>query len=41
MKITWDYLSGDWVIKSDYEAEHAPALEICLNKEKALVGLIF
>ena len=31
----WDYLYRDWLIKSVYEAEHAPALEICLDKENA------
>jgi AraC family transcriptional regulator len=32
----WDYLFQGWLIKSDYEPDHAPALEIFLNKEKAL-----
>ena len=32
----WDYLYRDWLIKSAYEAEHAPALEIFLDKESAL-----
>ena len=32
----WDYLRGGWLIKSDYEPEHAPAFEIFLNKEEAL-----
>ena len=32
----WDYLYRDWLIKSDYEAEHAPALEILLDKENAI-----
>ena len=32
----WDYLFQDWLIKSDYEPDHAPAFEIFLNKEKAL-----
>lgn len=32
----WDYLFQSWLIKSDYEPDHAPALEIFLNKEKAL-----
>jgi AraC family transcriptional regulator len=31
----WDYLIRDWLINSDYEPEHAPALEIFLDKEKA------
>jgi len=31
----WDYLFRDWLINSDYEPEHAPALEIFLDKEKA------
>ena len=31
----WDYLYRDWLIHSAYEAEHAPALEICLDKENA------
>jgi AraC family transcriptional regulator len=35
----WDYLSGDWLIKSDYEPEHAPGFEIILNKEEAEIGL--
>lgn len=32
----WDYLFQGWLIKSDYEPDHAPAFEIFLNKEKAL-----
>jgi AraC family transcriptional regulator len=32
----WDYLYRDWLITSIYEAEHAPALEILLDKENAL-----
>ena len=32
----WDYLYRGWLINSAYEPEHAPALEIFLNKEKAL-----
>lgn len=32
----WDYLFQGWLIKSVYEPDHAPALEIFLNKEKAL-----
>ena len=32
----WDYLVRDWLINSDYEPEHAPALEIFLDKEKAM-----
>ncbi len=31
----WDYLFRDWLIKSAYEPEHAPALEIFTDKEKA------
>ena len=31
----WDYLFRDWLIQSSYEPEHAPALEIFLDKEKA------
>lgn len=31
----WDYLIRDWLINSEYEPEHAPALEIFLDKEKA------
>jgi AraC family transcriptional regulator len=31
----WDYLFRDWLINSTYEPEHAPALEIFLNKESA------
>jgi AraC family transcriptional regulator len=32
----WDYLFRNWLINSVYEPEYAPALEIFLNKEKAL-----
>ena len=32
----WDYLYRDWLINSAYEAEHAPALEILLDKENAM-----
>jgi AraC family transcriptional regulator len=32
----WNYLYRGWLIKSDYEPEHAPAIEVFLNKEKAL-----
>ena len=32
----WDYLVRDWLINSDYEPEHAPALEVFLDKENAL-----
>jgi AraC family transcriptional regulator len=32
----WDYLYGEWLIKSDYEPEHAAAFAIFLNKEEAL-----
>jgi AraC family transcriptional regulator len=31
----WDYLAGDWLIRSDYEPDHAPGFEIFLNKEEA------
>ncbi|MGB2626098.1 MAG: AraC family transcriptional regulator [Candidatus Acidiferrum sp.] len=31
----WDYLYRDWLINSDYEPEHAPALEVFLDKESA------
>jgi AraC family transcriptional regulator len=31
----WDYLYRDWLINSAYEPEHAPALEIFLDKESA------
>jgi AraC family transcriptional regulator len=31
-----DYLFRGWLINSDYEPEHAPALEIFMNKENAL-----
>ncbi len=31
-----DYLFRGWLINSDYEPEHAPALEVFLDKEKAL-----
>jgi AraC family transcriptional regulator len=31
----WDYLYRSWLIKSAYEPEHAPALEIFLDKENA------
>src|SRR5271167_3246430 len=32
----WDYLYRDWLIHSAYEPEHAPALEVFLDKEKAM-----
>jgi DNA gyrase inhibitor GyrI len=32
----WDYLLQGWLIKSNYEPDHAPGFEIVLNKEKAL-----
>jgi AraC family transcriptional regulator len=32
----WDYLYRDWLIHSAYEPEHAPALEIFLDKESAM-----
>ena len=31
----WDYLYRDWLINSVHEPEHAPALEILLDKENA------
>ena len=31
----WDYLIRSWLITSAYEPEHAPALEVFLDKEKA------
>jgi AraC family transcriptional regulator len=31
----WDYLYRDWLINSAYEPEHAPALEVFLDKERA------
>jgi AraC family transcriptional regulator len=31
----WDYLYRDWLITSAYEPEHAPALEVFLDKESA------
>ena len=31
----WDYLYRDWLIHSPYEPEHAPALEVFLDKESA------
>jgi len=31
----WDYIYRKWLIHSAYEAEHAPALEIFLDKENA------
>ena len=32
----WDYLYRDWLIKSAFEPEHAPALEVFLDKESAM-----
>jgi AraC family transcriptional regulator len=32
----WDYLYRDWLINSAWEPEHAPALEVFLDKESAL-----
>jgi AraC family transcriptional regulator len=32
----WDYIYRDWLIHSVYEPEHAPALEVFLEKENAL-----
>lgn len=31
----WDYLYRDWLVNSEYEPEHAPALEVFLDKERA------
>ena len=31
----WDYLYRDWLINSAYEPEHAPALEVFLDKDSA------
>ena len=31
----WDFLYRGWLIRSEYEPEHAPAMEIFLDKEKA------
>ena len=31
----WDYLYRDWLVNSGYEPEHAPALEVFLDKESA------
>jgi predicted transcriptional regulator YdeE len=31
----WDYLYRDWLINSVHEPEHAPALEVFLDKENA------
>ena len=32
----WDYLLRNWLIKSEYEPDHAPGFEIFLDKNKAL-----
>jgi AraC family transcriptional regulator len=32
----WDYIYRNWLINSPYEPEHAPALEVFLEKENAL-----
>jgi AraC family transcriptional regulator len=32
----WDYLYRDWLINSAYEPEHAPALEVFLDKDSAM-----
>ena len=32
----WDYLYRDWLVRSAYEPEHAPALEVFLDKESAM-----
>lgn len=32
----WDYLYRDWLIRSVHEPEHAPALEVFLDKESAM-----
>jgi AraC family transcriptional regulator len=31
----WDYLFRDWLVASSHEPEHAPSLEIFLDKDKA------
>jgi DNA gyrase inhibitor GyrI len=31
----WDHLYRDWLTNSAYEPEHAPALEVFLDKESA------
>lgn len=37
----WGYLFESWLINSEYEPDNAPAIEIFLNKEKALDGNYF
>jgi AraC family transcriptional regulator len=37
----WDYLYRNWLINSAYESEHAPALEVFLDKESATDWLHF
>ena len=32
----WDYLYRDWLVNSPYQPEHAPALEVFLDKESAM-----
>lgn len=32
----WDYLFRKWLLESDYEPDHSPALEIFTNKKNAL-----
>ncbi len=32
----WDYLYRDWLVHSAFEPEHAPALEVFLDKDSAL-----
>ena len=32
----WDYLYRDWLVNSEYEPEHAPALEVFLDKDSAM-----
>ena len=31
----WDYFIRHWLINSDFEPEHAPSLEIFVDREKA------
>ncbi|HEX8955520.1 MAG TPA: hypothetical protein VF798_04565 [Burkholderiaceae bacterium] len=31
----WDYLYRSWLIRSEYEPQHAPALGIFMDKEQA------
>lgn len=32
----WDYLYRDWLVHSEFEPEHAPALEVFLDKDNAM-----